>query len=198
MLTFTIRRLLLAIPTLVLISLIIFLLLDLAPGDPIADQPLTSRPKSAEDARRAGPRFACLCALLLWAGSSSGSNRWSSSTGCSAPVSPKACSAISWQFRAPVIDIIIQRLPQTLWVVGCLCGRRDDRAADRHHLGLQAVFLVRPDRHLRHDDRLFGAALLLRRSGDRDLLGQLPWFPSIYDTTHKVNDWESFGSRSAR
>ncbi|MGB0508352.1 MAG: ABC transporter permease, partial [Pikeienuella sp.] len=34
MLTYTIRRLLLAIPTLLLISFIIFLILDLAPNDP--------------------------------------------------------------------------------------------------------------------------------------------------------------------
>ena len=36
MLNYTIRRLLLAIPTLLFISLVIFLLLDLAPGDPMA------------------------------------------------------------------------------------------------------------------------------------------------------------------
>lgn len=35
MLNHTIRRLLLAIPTLLLISLVIFLLLELAPGDPM-------------------------------------------------------------------------------------------------------------------------------------------------------------------
>ena len=34
MLTFTLRRLLLAIPTLLVISLVIFLLVDLAPGSP--------------------------------------------------------------------------------------------------------------------------------------------------------------------
>ncbi|MGB0688507.1 MAG: ABC transporter permease, partial [Paracoccaceae bacterium] len=41
MLTFTIRRLLISIPTLLFISLAIFLLLELAPGDPMANQPLT-------------------------------------------------------------------------------------------------------------------------------------------------------------
>jgi peptide/nickel transport system permease protein len=30
------------------------------------------------------------------------------------------------------------------------------------------------------------------RAGHRDLLGQLGWFPSIYDTTHVVTDWDSF------
>ncbi|MEM8689115.1 MAG: ABC transporter permease, partial [Pseudomonadota bacterium] len=37
MLNYTIRRSLLAVPTLLLISLIIFLLLDLAPSDPTAN-----------------------------------------------------------------------------------------------------------------------------------------------------------------
>ena len=41
MLTYTLRRLLLAIPTLLLISLVIFLLVDLAPGSPASEIPLT-------------------------------------------------------------------------------------------------------------------------------------------------------------
>jgi ABC-type dipeptide/oligopeptide/nickel transport system permease component len=44
---------------------------------------------------------------------------------------------------------------------------------------------------------LFGPALLHRRAGDRDLLGldtdrRWWWLPSIYDTTHEVDDWDSF------
>nr|MCU0816156.1 ABC transporter permease [Cypionkella sp.] len=44
MLTYTIRRLLLAIPTLLFISLVIFLLVDLAPGSPASQIPLTVPP----------------------------------------------------------------------------------------------------------------------------------------------------------
>ena len=44
MLTFTLRRLLLAIPTLLVISLVIFLLVDLAPGSPMSEIPLTVPP----------------------------------------------------------------------------------------------------------------------------------------------------------
>ena len=43
MLVYTVRRILVAVPTLLLISLILFLLLDLAPGDPTAQLPLTIR-----------------------------------------------------------------------------------------------------------------------------------------------------------
>ena len=45
MLTFTLRRLLTAIPTLLLISLVIFLLVDFAPGSPMSDIPLTVPPE---------------------------------------------------------------------------------------------------------------------------------------------------------
>ncbi|MCP1909514.1 ABC-type dipeptide/oligopeptide/nickel transport system permease component [Bradyrhizobium elkanii] len=41
MLNYAIRRLLIAIPTLLLISLIIFSLLKLAPGDPLSEIPLS-------------------------------------------------------------------------------------------------------------------------------------------------------------
>ena len=53
MLTFTIRRLLLAIPTLLFISLVIFLLLELSPGDPLGDVPLTVPPEVKERMREA-------------------------------------------------------------------------------------------------------------------------------------------------
>jgi peptide/nickel transport system permease protein len=100
---------------------------------------------------------------------------------------------ISWQTRSPVMDIVIQRMPQTLWVVGMAYVVGILIALPIGiYLGLQAIFGLRPGRHLRHDDRLFGAALLFRRAGDRDLRGQLGWFPSIYDTTHEVVDWDSF------
>ena len=51
MLHYTLRRLLVAIPTLLLISLVIFLLLGLAPGDPMAQLPLTIPPEVKEKMR---------------------------------------------------------------------------------------------------------------------------------------------------
>ena len=53
MLTFTIRRLILAVPTLLFISLVIFLLLQLAPGDPMAQVPLTVPPEVKQQMREA-------------------------------------------------------------------------------------------------------------------------------------------------
>ena len=48
MLTFTIRRLLLAIPTLLIISFVIYALLEFAPGDPLGHVPLTIPPEVKE------------------------------------------------------------------------------------------------------------------------------------------------------
>ncbi|MDP2733125.1 MAG: ABC transporter permease, partial [Hoeflea sp.] len=120
MLTFIFRRLLLAIPTLVLISLIIFLLLDLAPGDPLADQPLSIPPEVRQKMRDAlGLDSPAYVRYLLWAKQffwveplyfidwAFGSN-----------FADGMQRIVSWQFRAPVFDIIAQRVPQTLWVVG--------------------------------------------------------------------------------
>ena len=53
MLNYTIRRLFLAIPTLLFISLVIFGLLQLAPGDPMAQVPLTVPPEVKERMREA-------------------------------------------------------------------------------------------------------------------------------------------------
>ena len=53
MLTYTIRRLILAVPTLLFIALVIFLLLELAPGDPMAEMPLTIPPEVKEKMREA-------------------------------------------------------------------------------------------------------------------------------------------------
>ena len=64
MLTFTIRRLLLSIPTLLFISLVIFLLLQLAPGDPMAQVPLTVPPEVKEKMREALGLGAWIAALL--------------------------------------------------------------------------------------------------------------------------------------
>ena len=52
MFRYTIRRLLFAIPTLIVISFIIFALLDLAPGDPTASLPLTIDAETREMIRK--------------------------------------------------------------------------------------------------------------------------------------------------
>ena len=53
MLTYTIRRLIMAVPTLLFIALVIFLLLLLAPGDPLANMPLSIPPEVRQAMREA-------------------------------------------------------------------------------------------------------------------------------------------------
>ena len=51
MFTYTLRRLMFAVPTLFVISFIIFALLDLAPNDPTGNLPLTIPPEVREKIR---------------------------------------------------------------------------------------------------------------------------------------------------
>ena len=51
MFDYTVRRLLIAVPTLVIISLVIFLVLSLAPNDPMAQVPLSVPPQVKEKMR---------------------------------------------------------------------------------------------------------------------------------------------------
>ena len=54
MFDYTVRRLLIAVPTLIIISLVIFLVLSLAPNDPMAQVPLTVPPEVKEKMREVG------------------------------------------------------------------------------------------------------------------------------------------------
>lgn len=98
------RRLLTAIPTLFAISLVIFTILALAPGDPLSDLalndavPVELRQQMREDMGLDDPipvRYA----------------KWfrEMATGS---------FGISFRTRAPVMDLLIQRLPTTLWISG--------------------------------------------------------------------------------
>jgi peptide/nickel transport system permease protein len=101
---YLVRRLLTAIPTLFAISLVIFTILALAPGDPLSDLalndavPVELRQQMREDLGLDDPipvRYA----------------KWfrEMATGS---------FGISFRTRAPVIDLLIQRLPTTLWISG--------------------------------------------------------------------------------
>ena len=120
MFDYTVRRLLIAVPTLIIISLVIFLVLSLAPNDPMAQVPLTVPPEVKEKMREAlglGQPFH----VQFW--------KWLVQFFWIEPqvlidyyfgtnYSEDKLRVISWQTRAPVMDTVVQRLPQTLWVVG--------------------------------------------------------------------------------
>lgn len=195
MLTFAIRRLILAVPTLLFIGLVIFLLLELAPGDPMADQPLTIPPEVREQMRQAlGLDQPWWVRFSLWLYQI-------------AVVEPQVlidhlfgtslaegkARIISWQTKFPVMDIIVQRLPQTLWVVGMaylvgvliaipigiISAVRQYSAFDQIGTFVSMVGFSVPT--------FFTGVLMIVIFSVN-----LGWFPSIYNTQLRVTDWESF------
>ena len=205
MLTFTIRRLVLAVPTLLFISFAIFMLLQLAPGDPMAQVPLTVPPEVKQQMREAlglgqpplvqywkwlvqvlwiEPKI-----LIDWLTQDSWLLGWLPDTN----LYQNELRVISWQTRSPVMDIVIQRIPQTLWVValayvvgvliaipiGVYSAYRQYSVFDQAGTFVTMIgFSIPP---------FFTGPLLIVIFSV-----QLGWLPSIYDTTHVVNDWASF------
>ncbi|UWR36491.1 ABC transporter permease [Sulfitobacter sp. W074] len=205
MLTFTIRRLLLSIPTLLFISLVIFLLLQLAPGDPMAQVPLTVPPEVKEKMREAlglgQPIYIQYWKWLVqvfwiepqvfidYLTNRSALFSWLPDTN----LSDGKLRVISWQTRSPVMDIVIQRMPQTLWVVGLayIVG-----IVIAIPIGIYSAY-----RHYSVFDQAGTFITMIGFSIPPFFTGpllivifsvSLGWLPSIYDTTHVVNDWASF------
>ena len=195
MLTFTIRRLILSIPTLMFISLVIFMLLQLAPGDPMAQVPLTVPPEVKEKMREAlglgqPPlvQYWKWMVQFFWIEPQVLIDHWFGTS-----FAADAQRVISWQTRSPVMDIVVQRIPQTLWVVGLsyvvgiaialpigiYSAYRQYSVFDQSGTFITMIgFSIPP---------FFTGPLLIVIFSV-----QLGWFPSIYDTTHVVTDWDSF------
>ena len=98
-----------------------FLLLDMAPGDPTAQLPLTIPPEVRQMIRESLDLGEPVhIRYLLWLKQSFVTEPHyglESLTGWK--VAPEgAPRVISWQTRSPVIDLVLQRMPQTLWVMG--------------------------------------------------------------------------------
>ena len=195
MFTYTLRRLLMAIPTLLIISLVIFLLLELAPGDPLADQPLTIPPEVREKMRQAlglgepvHIRYWKWLVQFFWIEPLNTLDGLLGTT-----FSEGEQRIISWQFRSPVFDVIWQRLPQTLWVVGLA-----------YFVGVLIALpigIVSAYRQYSWFDQIGTFVSMVGFSVPTFFTGvllivifsvELGWFPSIYDTTLRVNSWETF------
>ena len=195
MLTYVLRRLLISIPTLLFISVVIFLLLELAPGDPLADQPLTIPPEVREKMRAAlGLDQAWYIRYLLWLKQFFWIEPLNSIDALfGTHFAEGAQRIVSWQFRSPVLDIIAQRLPQTLWVVGT-----------SYVVGVLIALpigIISAYRQYSVFDQAGTLVAMIGYSVPPFFTGvlvivifsvQLGWLPSIYDTTHKVTDWQSF------
>ncbi|MCZ6457193.1 MAG: ABC transporter permease, partial [Actinobacteria bacterium] len=120
--SYAVRRTLFAIPTLVAISLIIFAILDLAPGDPTSQLPLTIPAEVKEQIRESlGLNDPFLIKWLKWMRLmfiNEPLNFIDSVFNTCIGDCENRRRIISWSSRAPAMDIIYQRLPQTMWVLG--------------------------------------------------------------------------------
>jgi peptide/nickel transport system permease protein len=197
MLRYTARRLLFSIPTLLVISFIVFALLDLAPNDPTAQLPLTIPPETRQTIRESlgfGQPFhvryvSWLAQFMVHEPLNLAERMWGIEIGDS----EERLRVRSWSSRAPVVDLIAARLPQTLTVVGVsylvavliavpvgvFSAYRQYSIFD--HIGTfvtTAGFSV--------PTFFTGTVLIVVFSV---ILG---WLPSIYDTTHRVTDFASF------
>ncbi len=117
-----VRRILTIIPTLLAISFVIFALLDLSPSDPVGNLPLTIPPAVREHIKEVmGVNDPFLVKYVRWLQQfliNEPLNMFEEVTGIKLPGSADRLRIYSWQTRSPVIDLVLQRIPQTLWVVG--------------------------------------------------------------------------------
>lgn len=195
MLTFTIRRLLLAIPTLLFISFIIFLIVKLSPSDPTAGLPMTIPPEVREQIRESlgvnDPLFFQYfkwLKLMMWDEPLHLIQGW---TGLE--VAPDGPRIISYQTRSPVMELIMQRMPQTLWVVGT-----------SYVVGILIALpigIISAYKQYSVFDQVGTFISMVGFSVPTFFTGvlfivifavNLGWFPSVYNTTHEVTDWDSF------
>ena len=197
MIRYIIRRLMFAVPTLIVISFIVFTLLDLAPNDPTGTLPLTIPPEVRAQIRESlglGQPFHVRYV------------KWMEQFFINEPLniieqafdtkigdSDNRLRVRSWVTRSPVVDLIVERLPQTMWVVGL-----------SYVVGILIAIpigIVSAYRQYSWFDQVGTFASMVGFSVPTFFTGllaiiifsvQLEWFPSIYDTTLEVTDLPSF------
>ncbi len=176
---YILRRVLISVPTLLVISFVIFAILALAPGDPLAQ--FATNPAIPESTRE---RIRISLGLdqpwpvryVKWLASVAQGD-W----------------GISFNTKAPVVDLIWQRLPQTLQVVGIayliavvlaipigiISAVKQYSVFDQIATFFAFVGFSVPS---------FFTGLLLMLI----FAINLGWFPIVYQGSLRVTDWESF------
>ncbi|MEB3829088.1 ABC transporter permease [Phormidium sp. CCY1219] len=177
--TYLLKRLLISIPTLIAISLVIFTILALAPGDPLgefASNPAIT-PEVRENLRKSfGLDQPIHIRYFKWAVAFFTGDM-----------------GYSFTSRSPVIELIAQRLPTTLWVVG-----------SAYIFALLIAFplgIISALKRYSAIDQIATTFAFFWFSLPPFFTGllfiiifsvQLNWFPFIYNSTLTVTDWNSF------
>ena len=193
---FLLRRFLISIPTLLVISFVVFAILELSPTDPVGNLPLTIPEEVREKIRESmGVNDPFAIKYVKWVRQfvvNEPLNVLEEVTGIKVGDSENRLRYISWQTRSPVIDIVLERLPQTLWVVGSAY--------------VIAIFIAVPigvisayKQYSRFDQigtfiSMVGFSVPTFFTGLLFIIifsVGLKWFPSVYNTTLIVTDFET-------
>ena len=196
MFNYTIRRLIFTIPTLLFISFVIFFILDTAPNDPTGNLPLTIPPEVREKIRVSlGLDKPMFFRYLLWCQQFfineplNMIEQWFNIT----IGDGDRLRVQSWATRSPVVDLVVERMPQTLWVVGM-----------SYVVGIIIAIpigVISAYKQYSWFDQIGTFVSMLGFSVPTFFTGllmivifsvNLHWFPSIYDTTLKVDSWGNF------
>src|SRR5262245_57844085 len=176
---YILRRLLIAIPTLLVISFVIFAVLALAPGDPLAQFALNPAiPESTRQLIRhqLGIDQPWPIRYVKWL-TSFLQGSW----------------GFSFSTKAPVADLIWQRLPQTIQVVGI--------AYVLAVLIAVPIAIIAAVRQYSFFDQIATLAAFVGFSVPSFFTGlllillfavALGWFPIVYSSTLKVTSWGTF------
>jgi len=191
------RRLLFAVPTLIAISFAIFVLLDLAPNDPTGTLPLTIPPEVRAQIRESlgldQPFHVRYAKWMRQFFVNEPLNLIERAFDVEIGDSASRTRVISYATRSPVVDIIAERLPQTMWVIGL-----------SYVLGILIALpigVVSAYRQYSWFDQVGTFVSMVGFSVPTFFTGllaiivfsvMLQWLPSIYDTTHRVTDLASF------
>lgn len=175
---YVVKRLLTAIPTLIVISIIIFTILALAPGDPLgefASNPAITAEVRENIRRSLGLDQPIYIRYLKWFSSFI-----------------RGDMGYSFNSRSPVAQLLGQRLLTTLWIVGL-----------GYLLGLTIAFplgIISALKRYSITDGIITTIAFLGFSIPPFFTGlvliiifsvQLGWLPFIYNSTLRVNDWQS-------
>ena len=190
---YLIRRLLFAVPTLLVISFVLFALLDLAPSDPTGQLPLSIPPEvRAQHRDSLGLDKPFAVRYLKWLEQflvNEPVNIIERAFGVEIGDSRSRLRVRSWATRSPVVDLIVERLPQTLWVVGLA-----------YVVGILIAIpigVVSAYRQYSWVDQVGTFFSMVGYSVPTFFTGLLAitlfsvtlnWLPSIYDTTHQVTN----------
>ncbi|WP_413163864.1 ABC transporter permease [Capilliphycus salinus ALCB114379] len=176
---YLINRLLSAIPTLIAISIVVFAILALAPGDPMGE--FATNPSITAEVRENIRRSLGLdqpipIRYLKWA--------WAFIRGD---------MGYSFTSRSPVSELILQRLTTTLWVAG-----------SAYFLAVLIAFplgIISAIKRYSIFDQIATTFAFLGFSLPPFFTGllfiiifsvQLNWFPFIYNSTLEVTNWQTF------